>query len=156
MYLAVRNASSSESPQLIGLVAVADTLKTHAREAVSAVHRLDLKVAMLTGDNPRTARAIADLVKIDRVQAEVLLEQKTSEIRRLQNEGQVVAMLGDGINHAPAMRSACGGLGRRCLWAPEMNTSPCGHLRSGTILLIGQAMSGAFVRSRPHAPQHHY
>lgn len=81
------DASSSESPQPIGLVAVADTLKTHAREAVSAVHRLGLKVAMLTGDNPRTARAIADLVKIDRVRAEVLPEQKTSEIRRLQHEG---------------------------------------------------------------------
>ncbi|MFQ5931836.1 MAG: heavy metal translocating P-type ATPase [Nitrospiraceae bacterium] len=110
MYLAARNASSSESPQLIGLVAVADTLKAHAREAVSALHRLGLKVAVLTGDNPETARAIADQVKIDHVLAEVLPKQKASEIRRLQDEGQVVAMVGDGINDAPALAQADVGL----------------------------------------------
>ncbi|TLY30605.1 MAG: heavy metal translocating P-type ATPase [Nitrospirae bacterium] len=109
MYLAVQNLAkpgTAQPPQIIGLLAVADQLKDHAREAVNALHQLGVEVVMLTGDNPRTAKAIAEQVKIDRVLAEVLPEQKAREIKRLQEQGKVVAMVGDGINDAPALAQA--------------------------------------------------
>ena len=92
--------------EVAGIIAVADRLRPESREAVEAMHQLGLEVAMLTGDNRRTGEAIARQVGIDRVLAEVLPDQKVDQIRALQEEGKVVAMLGDGINDAPALTRA--------------------------------------------------
>ena len=89
-----------------GIIAVADTLRPESRNAVKAMRAQGLEVVMLTGDNERTANAIAALLDVDRVVAEVLPGDKAEQIRAIQAEGKAVAMVGDGINDAPALAQA--------------------------------------------------
>ena len=104
MYLAVDGA-------LAGLIAVADPIKVTSHAAIARFHAMGLDVVMLTGDNQRTADAIAREAGIDRVVAGVMPDGKVAEIRRLQSEGRVVAMVGDGINDGPAIAQADVGIG---------------------------------------------
>ena len=119
--------------QAAGLVALADTIKPDARETIDRLRAAGLEPVMITGDNPRTARAVADQVGIGEVRAQVLPQDKAARIRELQREGRRVAMVGDGINDAPALMQADVGI------AIAAGTDIA--VESADVILVGERLS---------------
>ena len=125
--------------KIAGLIGVADPVKASSADAMAALHKEDLQVVMLTGDNRTTAQAVADQLGIDRVEAEVPPDQKAEIIRRLQAEGRTVAMAGDGINDAPALAQAHVGI--------AMGTGTDVAMESAGVTLVKGDLRG-IVRAR--------
>lgn len=132
MFLAIDN-------RLAALIGVADPIKTSTPEAISDLHAEGLEIVMLTGDSRKTAEAVAQKLGIDRVEAEVLPEEKTSVIKQLQSQGRVVAMAGDGINDAPALAQAHVGI--------AMGTGTDVAMESAGVTLVKGDLRG-IVRAR--------
>ena len=120
--------------QLTGIIALADTIKPGASETVAALRRRGIEVAMITGDNQHTAAAIARIARIDRFLSEVLPENKADAVKKLQDEGKIVAMVGDGINDAPALAQADVGV--------AIGTGTDVAVETGDITLISGDLSG--------------
>ncbi|WP_041067121.1 heavy metal translocating P-type ATPase [Thiolapillus brandeum] len=125
--------------KLAGILGVADPIKSSTAEAVSQLHKEGISVVMLTGDNRTTAQAVADKLGIDRVEAEVLPDQKAETVRKLQSEGRTVAMAGDGINDAPALAQAHVGI--------AMGTGTDVAMESAGVTLVKGDLRG-IVRAR--------
>ncbi len=130
----------AKGPRLLGLIGVADTVRPEAKEALSELKALGLKVIMLTGDNERTARAIAAQAGVDEFRAEVPPAGKASAVKSFQEAGEVVAMVGDGINDAPALAQADIGI--------ALGTGTDIALESGNIVLVGEDLRGVVTAVR--------
>jgi Cu+-exporting ATPase len=126
--------------RLWGIIGVADTLKPEARDSIAKLRRLGLRVVMLTGDNERTARAIAQQAGIDEYRAQVLPADKANVVKDYQDRGDVVAMVGDGINDAPALAQADIGI--------ALGTGTDIALESGNIVLVGEDLGGVVTAIR--------
>jgi len=127
MVIAVEN-------KIAGLIAVADQVKPESKDAIESLHRQKIRVVMLTGDNPRTAEAIASEVNIDEVVAEVRPEDKSARIRELQDQGKRVGMVGDGINDAPALAQADVGM--------AIGTGTDVAIETGDVVLVSGSLRG--------------
>ena len=122
-----------------GLIGVADPIKESTQEAIENLHKAGVDVVMLTGDSKTTAQAVASKLNIDRVEAEVLPDQKASIVKQLQAEGKIVAMAGDGINDAPALAQAHVGI--------AMGTGTDVAMESAGVTLVKGDLRG-IVRAR--------
>jgi Cu+-exporting ATPase len=120
--------------RIAGLIAVADRVKPESKDAIESLHKQNIQVVMLTGDNPRTARAIASEVNVDEVVAEVRPEDKSSRIKELQEKGKKVGMVGDGINDAPALAQADVGM--------AIGTGTDVAIETGDVILASGSLRG--------------
>jgi Cu+-exporting ATPase len=125
--------------QAAGLISVADPIKATTEEALRALHGEGIKVVMLTGDNQKTATAVAERLGIDEVQSDVMPEQKSAVVKALQSKGHIVAMAGDGINDAPALAQAQVGI--------AMGTGTDVAMQSAEVTLVKGDLRG-IVRAR--------
>ena len=125
--------------EAVGIVAISDPVKATTPQAIAALRGEGLRIVMLTGDNRTTAEAVARRLGIDEVEADVLPDRKSEVIRRLRNEGRVVAMAGDGVNDAPALAAADVGI--------AMGTGTDVAIESAGVTLLGGDLNG-IVRAR--------
>ena len=144
--------------KLGGFISVADPIKSSTPEALKALHEAGIKVVMLTGDNKTTANAVAKKLGIDRVEAEVLPEQKTEIVKQLQAEGHIVAMAGDGINDAPALAQAhvgiaMGTVSRPCSSASSTSERSQLHFTGRPSLRAAQSVRRCSTYCQPFAPK---
>ena len=131
---------------LAGLIAVADPIKATTPAALEALREAGVRIVMLTGDNRTTAEAVARRLGIDEVEAEVLPEQKSAVVKRLREEGRVVAMAGDGVNDAPALAAADVGI--------AMGTGTDVAIESAGVTLVKGDLAAHRARPQPERRHH--
>jgi Cu2+-exporting ATPase/Cu+-exporting ATPase len=131
--IATKETASSAGGKVLGIVMVSDEIKPESKKAVSDLHKLGIKVVMLTGDDERAAKHMASLVGIDDVVAHVMPQDKLAKIKELQSQGRIVAMAGDGVNDAPALAQADVGI--------AMGTGTDVAIESAGITLLGGDIS---------------